>query len=271
MKSNPFTKYLKKEDPDKAHAVFSASGADRWLGCPGSIRMSAGIPSVPNRASIRGTHTHTLLQFLLEHPKHHYLLGAVDSREFRTEIEYDAAMRENAMFAFQTVQKEIDRMTLKYGMRPEIFTEVKVELKGVGFGTSDVILYHPFGELIVIDYKNGMKTVEPENNPQGLYYAVAAADRFGWEFSDLTIMIIQPNAPHRDGYVRRWKTDYKTLERWNTKFQNGAVLAKREDAPLVKNDAWCWFCPARQVCPEHQDQRARKLFEKMKQYEDVYD
>lgn len=258
MSKNVFEKYLKKENPDKAHSIFSASGSERWLGCPGSVRLSKGIPSVETKAALRGTHTHTLLQFILENEEWRGLLLSPQALKFKNEIQYDQAMRENALFAAEFVWDQGRQMKARYGVPIQMMAEVKVHLEGVGFGTSDVILYHPFGTLHVMDYKNGTKAVEPKGNTQGLYYAHAAADLFGWEFSDLHITIIQPNAPHSEGHIRTWKTDHDTLARAGDRFLKGVKEAKKPDAPWVKKDSWCYFCPARIKCPAHTPIRERK-------------
>lgn len=256
-----FAKYL-KERKASDHATLSASGAERWLGCPGSIRLSDGIPSVESDASIRGTDTHTLLQFILENPDWKDLLETTDGWRFRLAIDYDGAMKSNALFAAEYVWKEMDRLQLSTGKRPELFTEKKLELEGIGFGTSDIILYQSYGDLHVMDYKNGTKAVEPENNMQGLYYAHAAADLFNWEFSRLKITIIQPNAPHARGHIRTWQADHEDLENAGRRLKRGAIATRKLNAPLVANNEWCWFCPARQKCPKQQDARVNKIMER---------
>lgn len=256
-----FSKYIKEKRSDD-HAVLSASGSERWLGCPGSIRLSDGIPSVDSQAGIRGTNTHTLLQFILENVKWKDLLATPEGVKFRVKIEYDAAMLANALFAAKYVWKEKARMELISGRPVQLMTEKKLELKGVGFGTSDIILWQPYGELHVMDYKNGVKEVEPEGNTQGLYYAHAAADLLNWEFTKLKITIIQPNAPHKSGHVRTWNASWNDLERGGLLLKRGAIATKKPNAPLVKNDGWCWFCPARQKCPAQMEGRELKLMER---------
>lgn len=262
-----FSQYTKKPDKNKAHAVLSASGAERWLGCPGSIRESEGIPSVENDASIRGTNTHTLLQFILENENWSHLLNTVEGVRFRMAIGYDGQMLKNAVYAAKHVFKVKAQMEQRYGCDVKLLTEQKVELESVGFGTSDVILHHPYGVLHVMDYKNGTKVVDPENNWQALYYANAAADKFSWEFSELHVTIIQPNAAHSRGQIRTWVTDEKTLLRARNVLQKGAALTKKKNAPLVKNDSWCWFCPARQTCPLHREEKTAKLVQRFNEVE----
>lgn len=255
-----FSRYMKEKKSDD-HATLSASGSERWLNCAGSVERSKGIASQDNRAGIRGTNTHTLLQFILENEDWEKLLKTKEAISFLQFIEYDTAMRGNALFAAHYVWLEKKELEQKYGVSVSLFTEQKLELKGVGFGTSDIILYHPYGPLHVMDYKNGVKAVEPENNTQGLYYAYGAADKFNWEFSDLYITIIQPNASHSRGAIRTWTTNENILQEAGEYLRQAAKRTKKPNAPL-KEGYWCYFCPARIKCPLHLEKKEIKLLER---------
>lgn len=257
-----FKKYMKVKDPTKAHAVLSASGSERWLGCPGSVRLSQGIPNVDNAWGIRGTNTHTLIQFILEnYPGWKELLAKTQANTFKKFIAYDEAMLGNALTAVSYIKKEEKRLANLGGAKPELYIEEKVELDGVGFGTADIILYQPFGILHVMDYKNGVSVVEAEENTQGLYYAHAVADRCDWKFTELWITIIQPNADHKAGPVRTWKTTPERLAKEGRRFLKGAHATKKKNAPLKMDSKWCWFCPARPKCPLHQKKAHEKMAE----------
>lgn len=257
-----FKRYMKTPDPGKAHAVLSASGSERWLGCPGSVRLSEGIQTQDSDASVRGTNTHTLLQFILENRDWRWMITQPEAKGFLAFIDYDDDMLKSALVCARFVWSEMERMKKLYGVYPQLHVEKKVHLEGVGFGTSDVILYHPFGLLHVIDFKNGKYKVEPEELSQGLYYGVASADEFGWDFSDIWITIAQPNAPHKRGPVRTWKTTHKRLEQAQRVFLKGAERTRRKDAPLVTNPKWCWFCPARPKCPAQMGVKEGKIMER---------
>ena len=44
-----------------AHAKLSPSGSSTWLACPGSIKMTEGLPYEPGgEAALRGTRIHFL-------------------------------------------------------------------------------------------------------------------------------------------------------------------------------------------------------------------
>lgn len=257
-----FKRYMKEAKAGKAHAVLSASGSERWLGCPGSVQLSDGLPQVDNEHSIRGTNTHTLFQFLIENPKYKWLLDRPEAKAFKAHIGFDQAMYENAIFATNFVNTEKRELERETGNPVHLMVEKKVELSGVGFGTADIILHQPFGVLHVMDYKNGQKIVDPEDNTQGLYYAVAAADLHGWDFDHVKITIIQPNAAHKRGPIRTWTTTLERLEKAAQHLRVGAKRTKKEDAPLVVDAKWCWFCPARSICPEQMKGKESKIMDR---------
>jgi hypothetical protein len=248
--TNIFKKYMKVKDPNKAHAELSASGAERWLGCPKSVALSRGLPSIDNPASIIGTNAHTLLQFILENPNYEALLKTKEAKEFKEFISYSEDQLRSVEVASDFVFAEYGRLHEKNNVEPTLLIEEKVELEGVGFGTADIILYQPFGVLHVMDYKNGKYKVEAENNIQLLYYSHAIADKLGWDFSELWVTIIQPNANHRGGPIRTWKTIPDTLARAGERLRIGAKRTKAKDAPLKVDSKYCWFCACRAICPE---------------------
>lgn len=259
-----FKRYIKEHKAEKSHAVLSASGSERWLGCPGSVQLSEGIPPADNEYSIRGTNTHTLLQFQLENPKHKWLLDRKEAEDFKKHIAFDDDMLKAATFASNFVMSEKWRLEQETGSPAHLSVEEKVELKGVGFGTADIILHQPFGVLHVMDYKNGQKAIDPEENTQGLYYAHAAADHYGWDFDHVKITIIQPNAAHKRGPIRTWQTTLERLEEAGKRFRVGAKLTRKKDAPLVVDTKWCWFCPARSICPKQMKEKEGRIMDRFK-------
>lgn len=268
-KNHLIKEYLKRYmhvKESNGHAKLSASGSERWLGCPGSVKLSEGIQEIPNVHSIAGTNAHTLLQFILENPSNwEWILQQPESQEFRDFIDYSMEQLAAVRIAKNYIWAEYFSMERQSGNKPQMLIEQKLELEDVGFGTTDVILYQPFGRLHVIDFKNGRSLVEPEENTQGLYYGHAAADLFGWDFSEIWITIIQPNAPHTHGHIRTWKTTPERLKQAGLHFKRGAYKTKLRNAPLVKDDKWCWWCPARIKCPLQMKERSKKIMERFEQ------
>jgi hypothetical protein len=248
-----FKRYMIEKDPDKAHATLSASGAERWMNCPQSVRLSQGIKTVDSEYSIAGTHAHTLLQFILENENWQDLLSVKEANAFKKHITFSDDQLRSVMVAV----KYIEGLKRKYP-KAEVHAEKKVELKGVGFGTSDVIMFQMFGILHVMDYKNGQSAVEAKENLQMLYYSHAAADLFGWDFHEAWMTIIQPNANHREGPIRTWMTTSERLEDAGHEFRKGAHRTTKKDASLVPGK-WCWFCPAKNKCPVQMKDRETKI------------
>jgi Protein of unknown function (DUF2800) len=257
-----FALYTGKKESHGAHAVLSASGAERWLGCPGSIRMSEGIKSVDTEWSKAGTNAHTLFEFMLDNPNYKELLVLPAAKKFKEMIGYTESQHASVELAAKFVRKTIEDYEVHTGNTLELNVEKRVKLRGVGFGTADVILYQPFGTLHVMDYKNGKSVVEPEGNLQMLYYACAAADEYGWDFNDVHLTILQPNAPHKRGPMRTWKTTSDVLASAQKRFRDGAAKTKLPSAPLVMDAKWCWFCPARSKCPKQMEVKEKTILER---------
>jgi hypothetical protein len=253
-----FARYIKLAREEKEHSTLSASGSERWLGCPASVRLSKGRPSVEHASAQVGTNAHTLLQFCLEQGNWYALLKSPAAAAFKKSIGYTTKQLSDVTVAVDYIFGEYASMAHKTGREPELHIEKSVSIEGVGKGTSDVILYQPFGLLHVIDYKNGKYKVSPKDNTQGLYYGVGAADEFGWDFKEIWITIIQPNGSGEP--IKTWKTTPDRLERAKLMFQRGAAATKKKDAPAIPNHKHCWFCPARQQgCPAQQKERDAKI------------
>ena len=250
---------MKEEDEKTAHAVLSASGSERWLGCPASISLSKGLPNIQHESGQAGTNAHTLFQFILENANWENLLSHKSSIEFRRRIDFVSHQLRAVMVGVKYVHAERRKMYKANGQWPQMFTEKKVILKGVGFGRSDVILYQPFGLLHVMDFKNGVYPVSPVDNTQGLYYGCAIADEMGWDFSRAAITIIQPNVSSGEK-IKTWYTTPKRLEQAKLMFERGAKLTRLKKPAVVLNHKYCWFCPARMNgCPAHAKQRVSKI------------
>lgn len=122
------------------------------------------------------------------------------------------------------------------------------------FGTADAILVEPYGELVVIDFKYGAGVpVDVEYNEQALYYALGALREIGDDaaVSSVTLVIVQPRAPHSDGPIRRWTIDVEHLRAFKDLLREKAEATEDPGAPLTPGE-WCRFCPVKESdagCP----------------------
>lgn len=245
----------------KAHARLSASSADRWMNCPGSIRMSAGIEEAPSTFAAEGTAAHALAEHCLRHGflADRFLGWWVDPNPGEGML---AVGKSHLVGAFEVTEEmaEAVQVYLDYArsiIKPGDEWELEQTLDHLSRyhpdfgGTADLTVYKPEEKhLIVIDYKHGRGVaVEVPNNPQLLKYAFGAATRMhNRQLEKVTIVVVQPRCPHPAGPVRSWTVDAVDLLDFAADLVAAAKRTEDPDAPLVPGD-WCKFCKAAAVCP----------------------
>jgi len=215
------------------HAVLGASSAYRWTACPGSVRLSVGVPRVDNAYSLEGTLAHDW--------------AAAKLTGVRWKGEPVKGQMAKQIYVYVNYVKETAH-------RKPTWIEQEVHLDGERFGTADAIVWHPEELMLeVIDLKFGAGVVvEVEDNPQLLYYCLAAYRTFkagGINPRRLRITIVQPRVEHHEGYIRSRDVDVLDLIEWGAWLDERALATKAPDAPLVPGDH-CKFCPAKATCPE---------------------
>lgn len=224
----------------KKHAKFSASAAYRWLACPGSVALSQKAPpQTESKYAEEGTLAHECLEELLS-----LYSTSVPHRSF-------AGKFTKEMIAH--AQKAVAGIMGRIPKNAKCMSETKSDLSFIHpdmWGTADAVIVEEFGRLTVIDYKYGAGIpVDPEENPQLIFYALGIAHHYNYNFKDVALVIIQPRADHPRGPVREWVISIDELLKWSYKFREGVVLANQSDAPLSAGDH-CRFCPAAPICPE---------------------
>jgi hypothetical protein len=220
----------------KAHAKFSASGAERWLNCPASVRLSEGLPSISSKHAEEGTKAHELLETFLKNG----LSKLATTKSFLSKTA-DSEMLGHAEKAARWIFSQIGTGTL--------LCETKVDLSFVSpnmFGTVDAAIVDEFGVLHVIDFKYGVKLVDPKENPQLIYYALGIAKQNSFNFESVRLTVVQPRAG--DSFTRSWDCEVGDLRQWEEKFRDGVSRCEDTDAKPVEGK-WCFFCPAKIKCP----------------------
>lgn len=232
----------------RAHARLSPSGAERWVNCPGSVRLSEGIASESSIYADEGTAAHMLAEKCLSS-------GQVTAApHLGTRI----VVREGV--SFEVTQEMVDGVNvyLDYVWALErlgfdISIEQRLDLTHVAggmFGTGDCLAYMD-GALNVVDFKYGKGVpVEVERNKQLLLYALGARKRYHNQGVPLVrLTVVQPRALHERGPVRSWDVPIDLLNEMEVELRQAAENTKHADAPLVAG-SWCKFCPAAAECPE---------------------
>lgn len=239
---------------DRKHAKLSASGSNRWMNCPGSIRLCEDIPQKQSDYADLGTAAHELAEkCLLENKNPSEFMGMkmpVNGKDYIVDDE----MAEAVQVYVDTIRADQEEM----GEDAELIVEKRFHLDWLHedmFGTNDAALSLTFEKLTIYDYKHGAGVaVDVAENTQLMYYAIGAMH--GEIYEEVELVVIQPRANHPDGPVRRWKTTPEELMKWaEGKLLPAAEATDEPDAPLVAG-YWCkkTFCPAFATCPA-----ARKL------------
>ena len=230
-------------EPDKPaeHSVYSASSSKRWMACPASIAMSAGMSSGTNPAAELGTAAHELGEFCLRLGINTYECIGFTFNDH----EVDAPMCD----AVQLYVSYIRDLCNKYGVNPML--EERVIMTSVAsdvYGTSDCIVI--VGDwLFVLDYKHGFGVVEVTDNPQAIFYAIATLDTFDlWGvIRHIELTIIQPRADHIDGSIRSEQYTIEQLINWRQGFSAAVTKARAKGNTPVAGEH-CKYCPARGFC-----------------------
>lgn len=246
------------------HAKLSSSASKRWLGCPGSVKLSEHYPNGSSIYADEGTIAHGVAEGMISKDDKLVQKYNVEADKFYGEHpELNGTFLEMKMI----LQPYVDYVFEEYAEQvhedeaAQLMTEERVDLTEYipgGFGTSDVVILRQ-GRLHIIDLKYGKGvSVSAEDNPQLKLYALGTLARFDmlYDIEDVVMTIYQPRLDN----VSTDTIKAKDLYAWGEEvIKPGAQLALSEDAPVHAGD-WCQFCPARYDCKE----RARDAMELQK-------
>jgi hypothetical protein len=221
-----------------AHALLGASKAHRWMPCPGSIALEAGLPDTTSPHAEEGTRAHGLAALIIE------------KQPFSEET--DLEMFNNVMIYVDYVRREAEG----HGDHA-LLIEQRVDYSDVigvpdSFGTSDAIILA--GDTIkVIDLKYGMGVrVNAEENEQLMLYALGALETFGvtGHYTRAKLVIVQPRLDH----ISEWEVTVEELKAFGEDARWHAQLALdiyegRVETVLRPSDKACKFCKAKATCP----------------------
>lgn len=240
--------------------------------CPGALALTMNTPE--QRESIhaaRGTATHQVAEKVLRGgpvPA----IGDVETTKGHR-IEVDDEIVESALMYVDYVNRERFGAA-GYGTEGEsLQIEQRFDLAALGGpfqagGTADAVVYSAKSRrLEVIDLKHGMGVVDVKGNPQLRTYALGALlANPGLAVDQVTVTIVQPRAPHRDGKIRSETFHVADLIDWTADLLVAMRRSKQaadEHAACGGNavllEAWaekwlrpgkCKFCPAEGWCPK---------------------
>ncbi len=235
-----------------AHSSLGASGAHMWLACPGSVDAQKLFPNVETVYSLAGTLAHAVAEQCLKNG-----FDALELVDRSFDINGAHMIMPPEMADPVRVYVDHCRDLMCFG-DPKVTTgvETKFHLKQIDaelFGTCDFhALIMASRALHVVDYKHGEGVaVYPEENSQGLYYALGAWYELGRPALDsVNITIIQPRTG--DGKPQTWTTDALRLVEFEMELRAGVKRVREERSTRVAGDH-CRWCKAKAVCDAYQE------------------
>lgn len=251
--------------PD-VHAKLSASGAHKWLNCPGSIKLEEDFPDKGSKYAEEGTLAHAVAELKLQK----YFVKGIGPKTFNKKMdEFKKSEFWNTEMDHMTdiYFDEVKRKALSYKNEPFINIEERVDFSTwvpEGFGTADVLMIYN-NELIIMDLKYGKGVpVSPENNPQLMLYALGAYNSYSWLYNieKITLCIIQPRLDN----IEYWELATDELLNFGERIKPIAKNAFNGSDELHEGEH-CRFCKAKSRCKA----RATKMFRAVEEIKAVKD
>lgn len=255
------------------HAIYSPSGAKKWLTCAGSIAMEHGIPNIGNEYTDEGTAAHALAEMSLSENKHPVafigrVLHVVDGV-------YRASLTDGEVVRSFTVDAEMAghvnqyvQSIRQYAEGNDAFYEEALPIGHItgeegATGTGDAVIIADGGdEIQVHDLKFGRGIeVSAERNPQMMLYALGAVEKFSAIYGTPKRIRLVIHQPRISGAPDEWDCSYEELVAFGAHASERAKASQtafefREnwlgtDNPYLTPGDHCKnaFCRARATCP----------------------
>lgn len=227
--------------PPQKHALLSASSAHRWLHCPPSAKLTAGVTEAPSKAALQGTAAHALAE--------HKLRRALKQQSKRPVSEYEDDEMDTYTDDYVSYVLEQYEQAKQATPGAVIYIEQRLDFSHVvpgGFGTGDCLIVAD-GTLHVIDLKYGLGVlVEAEWNPQMMLYSLGALALFDalYDIEQVALTVFQPRREN----VSTWTISVTELNKWAEQaLKPAAELAAKGEGEFYAG-AWCQFCRIASTC-----------------------
>ena len=179
----------------------------RWLHCPPSAKLTAGVTEAPSEAALQGTAAHALAE--------HKLRRALKQQSKRPVSEYEDDEMNTYTDDYVSYVLEQYEQAKQDSPDTVIYIEQHLDFSHVvpgGFGTGDCLVVAD-GTLHVIDLKYGLGVlVEAEWNPQMMLYAIGALALFDalYDIEQVALTVFQPRREN----VSTWTISVTELNEW---------------------------------------------------------
>jgi hypothetical protein len=259
---------------ERLHSLCSASGAERWLNCPGSVGLSRGLPNESGPSALQGTRAHELSEKILREwiakNRTGLEVAFVDALRPQYEDTVDEktglSMVDHALVYVFACIEEVNAFDPGTDVAVRVEHRLTFNADMNMFGTADFFATGVRGGKgygVIVDLKYGTHAVKVENNPQLGQYGVSLKKMSKRNLEYVKVRVVQPRIKKQSSEI---EYNAQELRDWNKKLTLGAEKALIQIGsknPTLKAGSWCFFCPASKagVCPEQRRVRAEKAVE----------
>lgn len=248
----------------EVHAKLSASGAHRWINCPGSVVLEENFEDQGSEYAKEGTLAHSVAELKLQK----YFMKGIGPKKFKIAMDKfkESLYWQDEMDKYTDIYfDEIKKRALAFKDLPYVNIEERVNFSNwvpEGFGTCDcIMIYGDTMQVIDLKYGKGVP-VSPEENPQLMLYGLGAYHAYSmfYDIKNIRLTIIQP----RLDSILDWELSIEDLLEFGEKIKPIADEAYHGSKKL-KEGEHCRFCKAKSRCPA----RASKMFEAVEELKPV--
>lgn len=241
------------------HSLLGASGASRWLNCPGSFHLSQRVrPSRPSIYAATGTIAHELIEeaskrdFTLSRAD--YLSGAYEVDGVEVTVDDDMLNAIEVMLEYAR-KRIIGQPSRLFKAEVRVYPPLPITPPVDVFGSLDLMIVDTRERwLEIIDYKHGAGVeVEVADNAQLLFYAAGAyaalkKDAPGLKLEKIILTVVQPRLPGQPP-VKQWEISLLDLEFWIADVLVPGIEATLDPDAKFNPGKHCRFCPGTASCP----------------------
>lgn len=233
---------------ERAHAVLSASGAEKWLNCPPSARLEESYPDTSSPYAKEGTLAHEIAEFKARN----YFIETLPKRTFTSKLNKfkKDELYQNEMDEYtESYLEYIKEVAMKYPSKPYIALEKKIDFSKYvpdGYGTCDCILIHG-NDMHIIDFKYGKGVpVSAENNSQLMLYALGALEAYSmlYQIETVHLSIFQPRIDN----ISCFEISAANLLSWTIEEVEPKAKLAYDGIGDFKAGEHCRFCKAQAQC-----------------------
>jgi hypothetical protein len=243
---------------DKAHALLSASGAERWMTCTASPRFEEQFAETTSGYAEEGRHAHSIAELKVLKR----FTTALNQRQFTDKLrklKKDPMYTEEMDRTTDSYIEHLNEKAMAYDNPPLVNSEVRVDFSDYvpeGFGTCDCVMIGG-DTLDITDYKHGVGvTVYATGNPQMRLYALGALAKFdpfyGGMIQKVRMTVFQPRAMNEDDRITSETLTVDELKAWGESIKPIAQKAFAGFGEFVPGDH-CRFCRGRAQCRARAD------------------